>query len=856
MIFVFPSEIAAWEWAAFILKNSVVRAVDRERFISWDTFKEQCFQLFQKEKPVNRTIRSLFAAHILEKNRQEKNLKYFIPAEHAELSSNFRKTLESVLISHNSSRQLLGPGLDRNPKDDLSYVFREYSAFLEKHGLFEPSGSRPEIDTAGRKYLIIMPDIISDFYEYSTILEKEKDIDFYFFPEPGGDFSLFEFDTSSAENRWAAGEFEKMFTENPYASAAVTCVSGQEQNYLLREFRIRGIPFTVRGGNALADSPGARIFRHIGQLLSSQPENGMLWTVFADNAVPWKEGRMLKGLLGSLAGSNYVMNSGYSGRDELRAVLAVLRKDEYTTWYRKLVEALKRIRECRGFDSLAEAVQAFIYGFADISAFSERSLAEYQLCIADLKKLSVLKEYTEELDIPDLYAVFLDQLEQHIYVPRQEQKGVQVYPYRVAAGIPADIFILCGCTQSGVRVRQRPFPFLRDDQRIVLGAEDSDFTEAFLKAYLSCGTVCSFARETNAGPALPSGFFIRKDRLRKIREENSFYRIEKETWAGRSEASFKTYSVLHKGLDNYISINTGEGKKDYSEGDPVDPEIMQALLGENGDRVKISASSLDCCLSCAYFYLNNRLFHLEEMKTDPDFTDNRLIGTIEHEVLESFFHFVQENGGRLSAVPEETLQTILAAIFRKKVFGALSFPWFETAYLSDMEDAEKAVFTWLENEKAQFADAVPESLELELEYADRGAEILYSGKIDRVSSDKNGQFIVDYKKGSTESNSAVGRMEIGRGAIQIPFYLFLMRKNGKDPGRAYYYSFRDGKYKAVFGPDRNTVDKDKMDLIIKNLEMLAAGVVRQIREGKFPANDESCSECAFQGLCRKKFFLG
>ena len=235
-IFVFPSEIAAYEWAAYALKNGNRTAVDRDRFISWDTFKEQCFQLFQKEKPVNRTLRSLYAAHLLDKNRKEKFLEWFVRPEHAELSLNFRKTVESVLMSFNSAGQLLKSPLPAELKKDLSLLYERYSLFLKKHGLFEPSGIRPEIDTAGKKYLIIVPDIISDFEEYRTLLEKEKDIDFNFFPEPENTV-LYEFRTVSREHRYIAEGFEKMLKNDPQASLAVSCTSETEQGYQCRVCR-------------------------------------------------------------------------------------------------------------------------------------------------------------------------------------------------------------------------------------------------------------------------------------------------------------------------------------------------------------------------------------------------------------------------------------------------------------------------------------------------------------------------------------------------------------------------------------------------------------------------------------------
>ena len=67
-VFVFPSEATAVHWRKEFLEITGKKAVRNDRFISWDSFKEQITLHDREERPLNSILRRLFAADMIRKN--------------------------------------------------------------------------------------------------------------------------------------------------------------------------------------------------------------------------------------------------------------------------------------------------------------------------------------------------------------------------------------------------------------------------------------------------------------------------------------------------------------------------------------------------------------------------------------------------------------------------------------------------------------------------------------------------------------------------------------------------------------------------------------------------------------------
>lgn len=855
-VFVFPSEIAAAEWAVYTVSSGITSAVFKDRFISWDTFKESTFQLFRDEQPVNRVIRSLYASHLLEKNKKQNNLSNIIPAEYKEYSHRFRRLVESILMSVNAEEKIAESGLDEGFKEQLGGIYKKYNEFLKKHQLFEPASIHPDIVTGDKKYIITGPEIISDFSDYKILLSENSNIKYYSFKASEDQISLKEFSTSKHEINWIIEIVKKQYIKNPQLMIAVSSPENEAWLACLnRELTLHGIPFTIRGGDSLVRQSGAVVFSHLSALLAANLDSSTLYSVLLDNAVPWKDKNLLHSMIIRLAEKNFVKNSQYEKDDQIYLRLRGCK--EGSAWYKKLKEVLKAVRDSKTFSSLYAAVEAFVYGFLDISRFPHQQLQEYQLAMSILQQLSEFADLYAELELPDLYSVFLEQIKNKVYVPRQTQQGVQIFPYRVAAGIPADLHILGGCSQSASLVKQSPFPFLRDDQRTLLQIKEKDFSDDFLTAYTACLCVPSFARDAFSGPQLPPGYFIKGGNVVVMPPKDDLVSVEKKAWAAGVSPGVSVYPRQIEGLQNYVNRDFSRKQMSLSANDPLPKSLAGKVLENMSDQgfLKMSATSLRNYTTCGFSFLFTNLLHLEEPAYDPEFTDYLFIGQLEHTVMEEFYNFVIENGGILGNLEYDLLKNTLSGIIEERLSRVYVNPYFDPAYKADVEKAAEAMFVWLDNELKTFPQSKAVALEEKIEHKDKSIDVLYNGKIDRISSAAGELYVVDYKHNNMDSNLRIKETDPAKTSFQIPFYLFLMHKSNKKAGGAFYYSFGQRKYQQVLGDKKSEVSEDEMEEVITAMEKHTADSARNMRSGLYSAIQGSCMYCSLRGLCRVKFAL-
>ena len=858
-VFVFPSEIAAGEWAYYTIVNGGLKAFFKDRFISWDVFKERCFSLFRNEKPVNKTIRAMYSAALLEKNKSDNDLEFLIPGKFSGYGRKFIKVLESVLSGLNMREKLLALGPNDKYLAGLNRIYDDYAAFLKAGALFEPAGMKANIDTGELVYHIFFPEIIIDFDEFKGELLKTTGVKIKDFENrPNKLPKLVEFDTSAAEQAAAADMIlEKLLAGGQPEKIAVS-VAGDEQwtAAFLRELDFRGIPYVTRSGSSLASSAGASIFSRLGSLLSGEFAYADLRAAFADNSVPWKNRDDLLSALNILAERNYLKNSDHYRGDRLRGLIRTSGNQNIEEWYDKFKAFIRTISKAPDFMALNKAVNDFLFAFIDAAKFGEIEQNEYRLCLEELNSLKEVSLGYPELRFPGLYDFYLERLRDKVYVPRQKSYGVNIYPYRVAAGAPFDLHLVLCCDQASVRVAKRNFAFLREDKRALLDVADNDFSGRFTALYSGFGAYMSFARKSWNGVCLPPGYFFENGELITPAGGDEANSHEKELWSGGDADGFKTFPIAVSALESRLdTLGKGTGG-DFSAGSPLPAGQLSAALErfiEDG-LIKVSATFLDGFLSCPFAFLFERLFSLEEQKRAADFVDHIFIGNVLHHTLEKLYKEALENGPSLSSSSYEELKAKLAPIFKSESVKKIT-PYFEAAYQSDMNSAFRALTAYLDEEYKENAAAKIEALEKVFEFRDQSAGILYNGKIDRISSKDGETYIVDYKKGGFPSVAEIRAAALGGSSCQVPFYVFLAGKNGIQADKALYYSFRDGRYKEAMGNSKTAISKEEMETIIEKVLLLSVKAVGSIRNGNFPARKDGCSDCDLRGLCRIKFVL-
>jgi len=152
--FVFPSQTAAGLWATKTCTLGITRSVAGNRFLAWDRFKEESVQEGDTfRKPASSTIRKLFAEALVQKNAEAAlsrsgsgfqgfPLRALVPIEYSGSGSIFAPFIARILPSLARWERLTGKSHNHvmdQEDHDYALLKKEYAAFLEKHGFFEPS---------------------------------------------------------------------------------------------------------------------------------------------------------------------------------------------------------------------------------------------------------------------------------------------------------------------------------------------------------------------------------------------------------------------------------------------------------------------------------------------------------------------------------------------------------------------------------------------------------------------------------------------------------------------------------------------------------------------------------------------
>ena len=96
-VFVFPTQIAASLWADRIIEISDCTAVAMDRFIAWDKFKGEAVRGENQDRvSIPATMRSIFAAQLIEENAKSSFLKNLVVPEYAKSAAGFASWLGSI----------------------------------------------------------------------------------------------------------------------------------------------------------------------------------------------------------------------------------------------------------------------------------------------------------------------------------------------------------------------------------------------------------------------------------------------------------------------------------------------------------------------------------------------------------------------------------------------------------------------------------------------------------------------------------------------------------------------------------------------------------------------------------------
>ncbi len=894
-VFVFPSEVAARFWQRRSLELTGRRAVRDARFLSWDRFKEECFSLTRRERPINGIGRTLFAATLLAENAarkpgEEPLLRAVIHPEFADNSGAFLKQLSGLLPQLAGLREVLAAAekvaggsavIAPELRRDFEVLADRYGRFLSANGLFEPSGERIDISHLTRRYHLFFPEIIEDYRAFAPWLDSPRVALVPIPPEPPA--RIVRFPNAVQELRALCVDLAELLDRGMRADEiAVTAADlPRWEPHLRAEAALRGLPLDFRQGRPLSEYPAGRLFAAIGACEAEGYSLESVKALLLDRAIPWRDGAALQELVG-FGIENQCLRpfaDGGTVRDPWRFHLERLGERRLLSFYSRLRRELSAVVSAPGFRELKARLLAFASARLDVSRWSEESGRVFEYCLESLTDFVDTEAALAGARAPSPFALWRAHLDERIYVQRSTLEGIPVYPYRVAAGIGPRHHFVVGASQTATRVEWPLFPFLREDDRRRLGLTERAFSDDFLALYAQSGgeVRLSYSREDFLGPQLAPGLFVSQGGVKdyegteRLSLRDGFVR-ERAAWTAGGEAEGPLFPSQKRGIDHVAATAWVRRASDLTRSAVGDPALVKQLLGQLSDseeRILLSPTSLESFLACPFAFLFERLLRVPRPGEEAAFEDPLIVGTLMHQTLKALFERIGERDGSLLAGREvEQLAWLDEAI--EEVFtrwegeGRLFLVPIWRDLRGKIREALASLLA-LERERFPGFDVG----ELEEGFTSDGPieGVLLEGKIDRVSYRDGEALVVDYKKHRHPTLREIRGQDGERPAsFQIPFYIHLLERRGTPVGWAGYYDIDEGRYSPVLdahsgqgdaGGSRRQVplDRDEMTELRGVLDASVTEMAARLRAGAFqtPDTQMGCEACPLRSICRKRY---
>jgi RecB family exonuclease len=874
VVFVFPHEESAAFWLKKALQLSPRRTIPTHRFIAWDEFKRQTLRDPARRKAADLPFRTLFLAGLLQENQRSGVFRRLIPPDHRSNSIAFLRWLREILPRLNRVQEIEPEALEEEKRADLLELLRRYREHLARCRRFEPAFELPPFQPGPQRFVVLYQEIVEDLHSRSPLFTSHPSVRI----EPT-DFSLAPllpvlhvYDTTPEELTAALLEVGDLLSAGvPPEEIVLTVPCLEEVEPTLRILGERyEVPLSIHLKKPVSRYPVGRIFRAIGELVDSGFSLETLKALLLNRALPWREDRPIRGLL-QFGVENRIFRN-YSLRGESldlweAGLKRALARDGREHWrklldfYRDLKRETERIVRAPGFRELKDRLEAFTDGVLEKSRWTEDQEQVFRFALGTLNEFVLACADGGEPDSP--FQLWLDSLEDEKYVPQEKQARVSVYPYRVTAGIQPGYHFVLTASQEGTRHVIRPYPFLTDQEETP-ETREIDLSDHYLRVYALSGREVrfSYARASFQGAQLPASFFLAAGRLEPAEPpEGDLYLLERQMWrGGAADAPPRLHPRQKEGFGRARRTGLAPKRVDLGRASLEDGELRRRIwerLTSADGLLALSPTLLEQYGGCPFQFLFQRSLGIEETQFTPLMWEAKEAGTLLHRVFQRFYRQLQGQPIRPERAEEYrrlVVQEARAVLEEYELDHPLPIaPVWEEQCRRVIELAE----AFLEEELAEFPGQEILETEASLDLPLPGQQVRLTGKIDRISRVDGRVGLVDYKKRRLPRGAEIFGEEAS--SFQVPFYLYLLEKLGRNPEWAAYYSIEDRKYRFLFHPDRPKTDAgpEEVRQALAGLEERIRRTIEGIREGDFRPADRpepaACLYCPLRGLCRSKF---
>ena len=146
-LFIFPTDVAASRWADHLLRLRRGGTIPMDKFIAWDTFKQNSISSkVSGKKSVPAVLRKMFISALIHENAglcsagHKPVFESLIQAEWAEQAASYVNWIAGILPQLGIwLRQMKEKEIISAEDRDLNTLTERYKEFLDKNNLFEPA---------------------------------------------------------------------------------------------------------------------------------------------------------------------------------------------------------------------------------------------------------------------------------------------------------------------------------------------------------------------------------------------------------------------------------------------------------------------------------------------------------------------------------------------------------------------------------------------------------------------------------------------------------------------------------------------------------------------------------------------
>ena len=892
--FVFPSQIAASLWAGKTCTLGIVRSVASNRFLAWDSFKEEAIRERLGEKalsPASSVTRKLFAEYLIRKNAQSPFLKSIIPPEYAETGNVFASYIARLLPSLHSLEKLIGSGADAEDHD-YKLIKSEYSSFLEKFSLFEPSWEDLVIKESLKRYVLFFPELIEDFSEYDTLLSEPGFIRVNTEKSLRPEITLFH--SAREEIQSSVLEMRKLHEEEniPFQEMAISIPDLEEmESWLQLELSLHHIPFTRRAGKKLGESGAGRLFSLLSEAVAQNFSFNSLKALLLNDHIPWIDSEKNKALVNFGIKYNCVKSYTHNGKpvDIWNDALREAKNDggeDLLPYYSELKKLSQSLVKSKDFSELRKNYFVFRHSFLDMDKISREDDAVLSRCIEELHNLATLEESFNNTDIIPQSPLnfFISCLSEKEYVLANQEPGINIFKWRVAAACPFTCHFVLNASQKASTVLYQPLKFLRQDKRKALGLEDFDASWAF---FTLCETGddelfksrcrISASSLSYGGWVIPHSFFAHQAQTplseTHPHPENP-YITERRFWSSELNEDALLpgiYPIQKRSFEKWKETII-QKENDFSFfSSPIINENVRTLLynmifGEDNFLKVTPTMDLNEYYKCSLKWLFKRILSIEEFSLEAKLLDDLSLGILYHRILEMLFRKIKTEdrfftSARLDSYKKWAYEIAREVIASEGTFkGPLAIPLVSP----QAEGIAKKIAGLLDLEALYFDQY--EIAELELSVSLELEELLIKGIIDRVSISTDGEpLIFDYKTGDPPRQTDLADLEnVPLSEFQMPLYIKLYEEMSHNTIEgAYFYNIKGCSIRDIVDktPDRRSKAL-KREEYVPYLEALDiqikqfSGKVKALDFIPREINLSNCRSCDYKTICRSTYSEG